>query len=77
VSGYEPGDLVKVRREELVSVIVAPTTRPPGCELPGDTPDVSICCVPIALVRTPANDENSVLRWVEVADLVCAESAGS
>lgn len=73
-AAYEPGDLVTVRREEQISVIVAPTTRPPDCELPDDTPDVTVCCVPIALVRTPAADDAGALRWVEVADLVRVEA---
>lgn len=71
---YEPGDLVTVRSEEQVSIIVAPTTRPPDCEFPAGTPDVTVCCVPIALIRTPAGDEDGVLRWVEVADLTRAEA---
>lgn len=72
VSRFEPGDVVRVREEELLSVVVLPTHRP--CEVPDDAPDLGgLCCVPIALVRTPVNDEHGVKRWVEISDLTRVE----
>lgn len=73
---FDAGELVRVRTEERLSVIVLPTDgRAANCDTSADMPDVSACCVPIALVRTPAA-EHGVLRWVEIADLVRAETAG-
>ena len=67
---FAEGDVVRVRNEEGLSVVALPTDRPSTCELDG-IPDVHICCVPIALVRTPIED--GVLRWVEIRDLTRAE----
>ena len=63
---FEAGDMVRVRSEPWTSEVVVPTHRRPDC-MPKDTPDIGVCCVPIALVRPPP--ERGVLRWVEVADL--------
>lgn len=50
----------------MLSEIVLPATR--KCELPeDDLPELLICCVPVALVRTPVG--TGVLRWVELRDL--------
>lgn len=66
--GFEPGDVVRVRDEPSLSAVILPTHR--ACEVPEDVPDLGgLCCVPIALVRTPADDENGVKRWVEIRDL--------
>jgi hypothetical protein len=65
------GDVVRVRDEEVMSVVVLPTDGPADCE-PDEIPDVAICCVPIALVRTPPDGE--ALRWVEISDLTRAVS---
>lgn len=65
------GDVVRVRDEDVLSVIVLPTNGPAQCE-PEGIPDVTICCVPIALVRTPPDGET--LRWVEISDLTRAAS---
>jgi hypothetical protein len=62
------GDLVRVRQEEELSVVVLPTDRRADC-LPEGVPEVYVCCVPIALVRTPVDDENGAKRWVEIRDL--------
>ena len=67
---FAEGDVVRVRDEEMLSIVALPTDRPSTCELDG-IPDVHICCVPIALVRTPVDD--GVLRWVEIRDLTRAE----
>jgi len=39
--------------------------------MPDDVPELLICCVPVALVRTPV--ETGVLRWIELRDLAAAE----
>lgn len=62
------GDLVRVSQEEELSVVLLPTDRRADC-LPEGVPQVTVCCVPIALVRTPADDENGAKRWVEISDL--------
>ena len=62
------GDLVRVRQEEDLSVVILPTDRRAD-RLPEGVPEVTLCCVPIALVRTPADDENGAKRWVEIRDL--------
>jgi hypothetical protein len=67
---FAVGDTVRVRSEEQLSVVVLPTDRPPDgpadCA-PEDVPDVDVCCVPVALVRTAV--EGGVLRWVQISDL--------
>jgi hypothetical protein len=69
---YEPGDVVRVRCEERLSVVVLPTHR--ECQPPADVPDLGdLCCVPIVLIRTPTEDADGVLRWVEVRDLTRIE----
>lgn len=66
---FEPGTLVRVRTEPMVSEVVLPATR--KCEPPNeDLPDLLICCTPVALVRTPV--DVGVLRWVELADLTAS-----
>ena len=67
---FAPGDLVRVRTEPVLSEIVLPTHRKPDC-MPDDVPELLICCVPVALVRTPV--ETGVLRWIELRDLAAAE----
>ena len=65
---FDKGDVVKVRLEDELSVVVLPTHQPPDpADVPAELPEVFICCVPIALVRTPIEDGD--LRWVEVRDL--------
>ena len=68
---FSEGDVVKVRQEDELSIVVLPTDRAPEC-VPEDVPDVGICCVPIALIRTPIED--GVLRWVELRDLTRVET---
>lgn len=68
---FEPGDVVRVRTEPVLSEVVLPTTRKSDCAPPGDTPELLICCTPVALIRTPI--ETGVLRWVELRDLTAAE----
>ena len=69
---FDKGDVVKVRLEDELSVIVLPTDHAPDPDdLPEELPEVFICCVPIALVRTPIED--GVLRWVEIRDLTRVE----
>lgn len=69
VATYQAGDLVRVREEPSLSTIVQPPHQA-ASELPDDVPELNICCVPVALVRTPTPAEPSgVLRWVEVRDL--------
>lgn len=70
MTAYEPGDLVQVRTEAIPSLVVIPTGRRPEC-MPDNVPDLTVCCVPVALVRTPP-DESGRLRWVETADLTPA-----
>ncbi|WP_194925596.1 hypothetical protein [Catenulispora pinisilvae] len=74
VARYVPGDVVRVRREPSLSVVVLPTHR--ACEASQNAPDLGLlCCVPIALVRTPVGDEP--LRWVEISDLTHASGSGA
>lgn len=69
---FEPGDVVRVRTEEMLSVVVVPAHR--KCEIPANAPDLGAqCCVPIALVRTPAHEKDGILRWVEPRDLARAD----
>ena len=68
---FEPGTVVRVRTEPMLSEVVLPATR--KCELPkDDLPELLICCTPVALVRTPAGI--GVLRWVELKDLAAADT---
>lgn len=68
---FEPGTVVRVKTEPILSEVVLPATR--KCELPeDDLPELLICCTPIALVRTPV--ETGVLRWVELRDLTAASA---
>lgn len=68
-SDFEPGTVVRVRTEPMLSEVVLPATR--KCELPeDDLPELLICCTPVALVRTPV--DVGVLRWVELRDLTAA-----
>lgn len=72
---FDAGAVVRVRTEEHLSVIVLPTDgRAAVCDVPAGTPEVTVCCVPLALVRTPADDEGGTLRWVEVADIEPAQA---
>lgn len=70
------GAVVRVRREEMGSVVMA--SRGDCAESLEDIPDIDFCCVPAVLVRTPATDDGGVLRWVQLSDLVGldAETAG-
>jgi len=75
---FNAGDRVRVRDEESVSLVMLPTDgRAARCDIPADTPDLTVCCVAVALVRTPADDEGGVLRWVELADLARVEEPES
>lgn len=66
---FDKGDVVRVGDEEALSVVVLPTyCKPVAEDVPSNMPEVGICCVPLALVRTPAGDEG-VLRWVGVGEL--------
>jgi hypothetical protein len=67
---FEPGQIVRVRAEAQVSEVVLPTHRWPD-HVPHDVPDVEVCCVPQALVRTPVG--SGKLRWIELCDLASAE----
>jgi hypothetical protein len=68
---FEAGDVVRVRNEEFLSVVVLPTGR--ACEVPDDAPDLgAVCCVPVALVRTPLDGKDGAKRWVEISDLTGA-----
>ena len=70
-SDFDPGTLVRVRTEPMLSEVVLPATR--KCEPPeADLPELLICCTPVALVRTPAGI--GVLRWVELKDLTAAQT---
>lgn len=69
---FTQGDVVRVRDEAWLSVITQPTDGPPTCD-PDLLPEVSVCCVPIALVR-PLDDPDGALRWVEIADLTAADT---
>lgn len=69
---FEVDDVVRVRREPMLSVVVAPAHR--RCEVPECVSDLDgVVCVPLVLVRTPADDPNGVFRWVEPRDLARAE----
>ena len=68
---FEPGTVVRVRTEPMLSEVVSPATR--KCELPeDDLPELLICCTPVALVRTPV--DIGVLRWVALKDLTAASA---
>lgn len=67
---FAEGDLVRVRTEPALSVIIQPADRPATCDL-GELPPLTVCCVPIALVR-PAADPAGPRRWVELTDLSAA-----
>ena len=70
---FEPGDLVRVRREPSNSTVVMPTHRAcePRDKIPADVPDLGpVCCVPVVLVRTPAGDTGGELRWVDNRDVI-------
>ena len=68
---FEPGVVVRVRSEPMLSEVVLPATR--KCKPPeDDLPDLLICCTPVALVRTPVRI--GVLRWVELRDLTAASA---
>ena len=69
ISDFEPGTVVRVRTEPMLSEVVLPATR--KCEPPEDeVPELLICCTPVALVRTPVGI--GVLRWIELRDLTAA-----
>lgn len=71
----EPGALVRVRIEPSSSLVL-PADQAGG--LPNTGPDLlSTFCTEIVLVRTPANDEDGVQRWVEVGDLTLWVEADS
>ena len=68
---FEPGTVVRVRTEPMLSEVVLSATR--KCELPeDDLPELLICCTPVALVRTPVNI--GVLRWVKLSHLTAARA---
>lgn len=69
---FAPGDVVRVRVEPSWGAVMLPAHR--ECDAPGDEADFSeMFCVPTVLVRTPADDENGVKRWVEISDLTLME----
>jgi hypothetical protein len=70
VPAFAEGDIVRVRDEPALSVIAQPTDAPPTCD-PGLLPALTVCCVPVALVR-PADDPDGHARWVEIRDLTPA-----
>ncbi|MEY9911408.1 hypothetical protein ABIA35_007660 [Catenulispora sp. MAP12-49] len=71
---FEPGAVVRVKAETMLSEVVLPATR--KCELPSDDlPELLICCAPVALVRTPVGI--GILRWVELKDLTAAVVDGN
>lgn len=78
VARFDKGDVVRVRREPGVSVVVLPTyCKQDPEDVPPGVPDLTVCCVPVALVRTPTpDDEMGVLRWVEVGDLRAVAEEG-
>ena len=72
---FDRGDVVRVGDEDELSVVVLPTyCKPQPGDVPSELPEVGICCVPLALVRTPATGEG-VLRWVGVEDINAAGNA--
>lgn len=63
------GDVVLVREEPALSVVVQPPHQAASC-LPENVPDLDICCVPVALVRTlTPHGSGGGLRWEKAADL--------
>jgi hypothetical protein len=76
VARFDKGDVVRVRREPSLSVVVLPSyCKPKPEDIPEGVPDLTICCVPVVLVRTPTpEDAVGVLRWVELRDLVVPEA---
>lgn len=73
---FEPGAVVRVKAETMLSEVVLPAAR--KCELPNevdDLPELLICCAPVALVRTPVGI--GVLRWVELKHLTLAVIEGN
>jgi hypothetical protein len=67
---FDAGDRVRVCDELAESLVMLPADgRAASCDIPADTPDLTVCCVPVALIRSPADDEDGVLRWVELEDL--------
>lgn len=72
IPSFERGDVVRVRVEPSLSAVVLPTHQ--GSQPSEDAPDLSAsCCVPVVLVRTPADDEDGVKRWVTISDLTREE----
>jgi hypothetical protein len=72
IPSFEPGDVVRVRTEPSLSAVVLPTHQ--GSQPSEDGPDLGAsCCVPVVLVRTPADNEDGVKRWVEIRDLTPME----
>lgn len=74
---FDRGDVVRVGDETELSVVVLPTYCKPAPEdVPSELPEIGICCVPLALVRTPAA-ENGTLRWLAVETLERVSVAGN
>lgn len=70
VERFDKGDVVRVRDEQVLSVVVLPSyCKPDPADLPENMPPIEMCCVPIALVSTTTALESDVLRWVELCDL--------
>ena len=67
---FDKGDVVRVRNEPGLSVVVLPSyCKPDPADLPDNMPPIDVCCVPIALVSTTTEAQGEVLRWVELGDL--------
>lgn len=65
----QEGDVVRVQDEPELSIVVQSPHEAASC-LPENTPDIDICCVPVALVRTPTPEEpEGALRWVKASDV--------
>lgn len=70
VDRFDKGDVVRVRDEPGLSVVVLPSfCKPDPADLPENMPPIEVCCVPIALVSTTTDAHGEVLRWVELGDL--------
>lgn len=60
---FNKGDIVTVDGEDTRGVVMLPTDRRVVCP-PEGTPEVGICCVPLALITTPVDGGD--LRWIEL-----------
>jgi hypothetical protein len=67
---FSQGDVVKVRDEEELSVVILPSDGSADF-IPEDIPEPFLCCVPIALVGRFSDGRDP--RWVEPRDLTRAD----